>query len=240
MLIADRNGFATRRRWKNPYVTDGLVAWVDAIENAGRGIHDASETGYWTNLVTNQKFKFTSNSSGPDNSYYVEVSPNSLTVANKCIAIPLQSLFNAFTLEWVGDERPIDGNYGYSVLCSHGGNVSGNIIGFTSLYYNWTGTNAQIFLGEQVGVSWSSRIVAHVVSYADGIIRTYSRDRELLATKETAIAPVQSPTLCLPVKDNSWSNVIQTVHAIRLYNRALTADEISANYAIDKARFNLP
>ena len=30
------------------------------------------------------------------------------------------------------------------------------------------------------------------------------------------------------------------VHCIRLYSRALTADEIAANYAIDKARFNLP
>ncbi len=31
-----------------------------------------------------------------------------------------------------------------------------------------------------------------------------------------------------------------TVHALRLYNRALTAAEIAANYAVDKERFNLP
>jgi hypothetical protein len=30
------------------------------------------------------------------------------------------------------------------------------------------------------------------------------------------------------------------VYNIRLYSRALTADEIAANYAIDKARFGLP
>ena len=29
-------------------------------------------------------------------------------------------------------------------------------------------------------------------------------------------------------------------NTLRIYNRALTADEIAANYAIDKARFNLP
>ena len=28
-------------------------------------------------------------------------------------------------------------------------------------------------------------------------------------------------------------------HAIRLYSRALTAAEVAANYAVDKARFNL-
>jgi hypothetical protein len=30
------------------------------------------------------------------------------------------------------------------------------------------------------------------------------------------------------------------IHSVRLYSRALTADEIAANYAVDKARFNLP
>ena len=29
-------------------------------------------------------------------------------------------------------------------------------------------------------------------------------------------------------------------HCCRIYNRALTAAEIAANYAVDKARFNLP
>jgi len=30
------------------------------------------------------------------------------------------------------------------------------------------------------------------------------------------------------------------IYCVRLYSRALTADEIAANYAIDKIRFNLP
>ena len=29
-------------------------------------------------------------------------------------------------------------------------------------------------------------------------------------------------------------------HSLRLYSRALTADEIARNYAVDKERFNLP
>ena len=30
------------------------------------------------------------------------------------------------------------------------------------------------------------------------------------------------------------------IHSIRLYSRALTDEEVEANYAVDKARFNLP
>lgn len=31
-----------------------------------------------------------------------------------------------------------------------------------------------------------------------------------------------------------------SLHALRVRSRAITADEIAANYSIDKARFNLP
>ena len=34
-------------------------------------------------------------------------------------------------------------------------------------------------------------------------------------------------------------NLVGNIYAIRLYSRALTAAEIAANYAVDKARFNL-
>jgi hypothetical protein len=38
-----------------------------------------------------------------------------------------------------------------------------------------------------------------------------------------------------------WAETRDTTFcAVRLYSRALTADEIAANYAVDKARFNLP
>ena len=60
----------------------------------------------------------------------------------------------------------------------------------------------------------------------------------------------------LTANDNTWeadyavsgsgnmivgtSGFAMKVHSIRIYSRALTAAEIAANYAIDKARFNLP
>ena len=44
MLINMRNGLMAGG-WKNPYVTDGLVAMWDGEWNAGPGKHDNSATG---------------------------------------------------------------------------------------------------------------------------------------------------------------------------------------------------
>ena len=37
-----------------------------------------------------------------------------------------------------------------------------------------------------------------------------------------------------------FGGVIGVLHSFRLYSRALSASEIAANYAVDKARFDLP
>ena len=34
--------------------------------------------------------------------------------------------------------------------------------------------------------------------------------------------------------------VTPRIYCVRLYSRALTADEVAHNYAVDKERFNLP
>ena len=39
---------------------------------------------------------------------------------------------------------------------------------------------------------------------------------------------------------SGWNVPISKHHNIRVYSRALTADEIARNYNVDKARFNLP
>jgi len=39
---------------------------------------------------------------------------------------------------------------------------------------------------------------------------------------------------------DSYGRVYCQIRSIRYYSRTLNASEVSANYAIDKARFNLP
>ena len=49
MLIAARNA-VLHGGWKNPYVTDGLIAMWDGIDNVGQGIHDPN-AAIWKDLV---------------------------------------------------------------------------------------------------------------------------------------------------------------------------------------------
>ena len=53
MLIAARNGFAVKRRWKNPYITDGLVAMWDGEWNAGGGKHNPNAT-VWKDIISDK------------------------------------------------------------------------------------------------------------------------------------------------------------------------------------------
>ena len=61
MLIANTGAFfAAARKWRNPYVTDGLVAMWDGEWNAGGGVHDANPnewvdiSGHGYNAVLSQ------------------------------------------------------------------------------------------------------------------------------------------------------------------------------------------
>ena len=42
------------------------------------------------------------------------------------------------------------------------------------------------------------------------------------------------------IADSGIPDVAPNFYSLRVYSRALTADEIAHNYAIDKERFNLP
>ena len=46
---------ARRMMWKNPYITDGLVAWWDGIWNAGLGVHDSNAT-VWRDIIGGREF----------------------------------------------------------------------------------------------------------------------------------------------------------------------------------------
>ena len=55
MLIADRNGMAVSGGWRNPYVTDGLIAMWDGEWNAGPG-HSDPATGQIVDLCGGEPF----------------------------------------------------------------------------------------------------------------------------------------------------------------------------------------
>ena len=75
----------------------------------------------------------------------------------------------------------------------------------------------------------SKTVMAGAVSYGDGTFKVYDVGN-IVGSYDNAVAADSTRFLCS--KGGAFN-------CIRVYNRALADEEIAANYAIDKARFNL-
>lgn len=218
------------------YVQEDLVAMWDGIENAGWGEHDDSPFN-WTSLVGDGKtillqnhfvYSFDSNSlvttgSAGVNTFYqtVPIIADLLNTSEWTIEMMAQSYgtYNALirTYPWGG---------GGDFVVERGNNVAylkATDISGTKLFAG-TGDNTTGYMA-----SYTLRYKANVL-YRDWRVvgESDARHDTIEWTK-----PVLKTTNYNIGRNNKY-------HFIRLYSRVLTAEEIAANYAIDKARFNLP
>ena len=230
------------------YVQDGLIAMYDAIENAGWGRHSA--ISYPVNLVTGiyefQWGRFAS----------AEITPNALIVEGDATVVssPLYDFGSESpyaTVEWnVALMREDNSSNVLNLWMEFGANVA------TAASLNLWLQNSQLRMargnfyfayGENVesgelrsGVfSIASSVDAS--SDADYNLARYYVDGEFI--KETArnnwvfsTYYVQNPARMLIRVGNGTLAIVRN---IRLYNRALTDEEILHNYEIDRERFGL-
>ena len=66
MLGARTGAWAKENGWKNPYVTDGLIAMWDGEWNAGGGVHNPNATN-WIDVVSGRIAKGIGNPAFSDN-----------------------------------------------------------------------------------------------------------------------------------------------------------------------------
>ena len=236
MLIAARNSFLMGGGSSTPtardYVQDGLIAMWDGIENAGWGVHDASATT-WADLVgRSATAPIPSGWSFSDKCLNVE-SSDSLT-------FPTQ-FYQTYTVEYLFQVvqyvneclfESVAGNAGFRYKLTSG---SGLQLYFNSGYLTVnTATYAETFLAP---MSVSGSVVGQ---QTQGIVASYKNGSLVgSGTLEAPTATADTPSWSIGRRNTKYG-CKQKCYAFRLYNRALTSDEIAANYAIDKARFNLP
>ena len=94
MMLGARTGVWTKSgSWKNPYVTDGLVAMWDGEWNAGGGIHD-SNTKVWKDLTgVCGDFAITEHGSFSDSSFETDGVGRAGTCQNVLIEMPQTAEF---------------------------------------------------------------------------------------------------------------------------------------------------
>lgn len=207
------------------YVQDGLIAMWDGIENAGWGQHDPNAT-LWKDLVGDNDLVLQNTAHFDENSL-VSADRDKLTAL--CSArLPYASIeVCAF----------FDESRGSSSLVCFGNSVDDErmltISPFSMQTYNG---NHMLRLTTPVDpkCSWAG---VH-----DGN-QHYAYVRGALASGENRVNEwgTRNGTFGLSGSSNysSWS-FVGAYYSVRLYSHALTAEELAANYAVDKARFGLP
>ena len=245
------------------YMQDGLIAMWDGIENAGWGLHDPNAM-VWKDLspssfnLTNQQGAFDSEFYWKDNCIYCN-NINNYRFYGAIGGVP-QSLVDAVnsgdvTIEGVVRHlRPTNAGALVSQLYE-GANVNNLSIqcpvsggraairepwGTFGLTYGLDVTTAPLVatspsylcVVKRSDNSMSSTSIVDGQSYfATG---TSGNANPMTTTGRFALMAMGASAF--------WSgrHTIGELYAVRIYNRALTDDEIAHNYAIDKVRFNLP
>ena len=199
------------------YVQDGLIAMWDGIENAGWGVHDAAATT-WKNLISNNDLGPTQGMWSDDGLIctggmilLVRIEDSVSTLEIVCST----SRVNTAQLVFNARRNP-SGNFdaGFSFR----GNNTVNFYdgGPCFLASNPTGINSYAYV-------WTGSVL-----YENGAVKTSLGSGATFRTSYNGIST------------RSEYPYHGKICRIGCYSRALTAEEIAANYAIDKERFNLP
>lgn len=219
-----------------PYATNGLIAYWDAVWNAGLGVHD-SATSTWIDLSTNHfdaTQRVATGWSWTNDAYVAE----GADWQGFLVPSDFNALFDAarggHTIEIISSmsatrRMTIFGAYAYySVNFEYYPQTSS-----TNFRWYYNGTPSQVF---PVSTPTNRQSFA-VVSSSTG---TYGYMNGALMARATTNAYVSDKRGSFVIGGELARNVMSMageICAIRFYNRVLSTNEIAHNAAIDAARF---
>ena len=207
------------------YIQDGLVAMWDGIENAGWGTHDPNAMT-WVDLISGKVIQLVNGIIWMDNGLDTNFKTISKNSGSTSVPVIFKAIEIVFRNKTPGAE--------FSCLIRNSdtdGGCGGFIVQIGTLKPLWEyGNHFNVF-------SVSDDIHScNVTQTGVGEVRYLTYDGK--SYSYTGSGVYRPP---FDYRLGNWSyNGSGNIYNIRLYSRALTADEIAANYAVDKARFNLP
>ncbi|MCL2341832.1 MAG: LamG domain-containing protein [Firmicutes bacterium] len=211
------------------YIYNGLAAYYDGINNTGSGHSTTATTwkdlsGNGNNGILAGNYTWNNNNiKGGTNGFWADCGNNQSTnIANE---ITMEVLVKK---TYDSNQIIIAKNHTNSYYLNTSGNSA--IVYFNNVTYTVTGLFPQNTLALQTTTLKSG--IAKI--YMNGIISAQNSGYTLPANtgnlymgKSQTVVETNSP-------------IRSEVYAIRLYNRALSDEEIAQNYKIDKIRYGLP
>lgn len=223
--------------FNNPYITNGLVAMYDGIANTRFFTHD-NNAKYWKDVAGNNNMKIQS----------VSWDTNSFVFTQTQIKTLISSV-NYITLEIVAKvDWTTNTTYNEAVILSQMYGGLGFFAMFTEsgqLYFN-SGDSGQTYKGRKycdgLPMTFGNKFTAtYIVGSATSQVSTgwecYFNNTSYPMSASTSTIGTSSYGSGL--NRRSDRRFQGNIYCIRMYNRALTAQEIAANHAVDVQRFNL-
>ena len=217
--------------WTNPYVTDGLVAMWDGVWNAGGGIHDPNAT-VWKDLIGAHDFVLPAGISfGEDCALFTKSAGKDQSwgfYKNEILTIEVCGKHTSTAVGFAFQFS--EGTTGERLFAY----LSTNNRGFQFMSGGKT-MNRPAF-----GIRWSvaATFITTTTSHSGQTETFYNGQSSPMNTGTTGWGARKA---CIGYYSNKDTYAfVGEICSVRLYSRAITSAEIAANYAIDKARFNLP
>lgn len=214
------------------YVSNGLVACWDGIENAGVGMHDANAT-VWKDVVGGYEFALTGVTVEADRMTFDGTATSYGTLDSAGSTATFGAAKNG-TMEIVFASRTASGTQvllqSTSGIGLAFGFYQGNILSST--------VSSPVFPFAQ-GTATNSISIRY--SSSKPVSPIYTNGSSLVSgTGNNSWGSPNSTTTFIGVRANKADNTHfpGSIYSIRLYNRQLTDEEIAANYMVDRMRFD--
>jgi hypothetical protein len=237
------------------YVQDGLVAMWDGIENAGWGVHDASAT-VWKDLVGGMDVVSDTPLADGVRHWESDAFVFDAIQGEGLVGVPNNELKDAIencvlTVDSAFYTNGTGSNNTCILQVSNGALVDGllfatvNSTGIDSgISDGWAVSRARVVFGNNWG--FNNKKIYAFYKCNGNVGELLVNCDGMTSNTNTLSPPVSQGQLAnsLYLGSYSWPAgrkrvFMGGIHSVRIYNRALTAEEIAHNYSIDKARFGL-
>lgn len=245
--VAPFTAHAALKYQTDAYVQDGLIVHLDGIRNVGAGLPHDPGANVWANIadMSNPARIVGNNSSGWRNGYgYYFCWDSSCSYAQLAYATPAmtQATFEfAFEGSWAEQTARSWGPCFVAGASNH--NISLGTAA-SPLYFrsvNWTGTSGAATGQEISNWSWKQASFTFGAAGAGGL-KSYDQGIQNKSANRPTAAENSIPATQWMVGQRLGEvaqkyQLTGVMKSARIYNRALTAQEVAQNAAIDAARF---
>ena len=217
------------------YVQDGLVFMQDCIENSGWGVHKSGIQTEWTELVSGEKAScdvtFYDDYALVNSDHDIKYNDNTyISQIDRSVALTYESILENITTFNTYSRTNIFASQNFAFMCR-------NSDGPTAYWplRSLLGNGNNVIIYPPVYDEYC-HIRVSVAASADSSKGTVYKEgvHYSAADRSINIKPKETKSIL----ENLFQGM--RIRCFRAYSRALTADEIAHNYAIDKARFGIP